>query len=119
MKKTIKILSLIIVFVIGLFLITGCKKSNETEKQLYGSWQNTDIYDVTFTFNEDKTGNETIDTGTNKSERSFTYKIDDEIISIIFDDDEDELEYEYGYRFDNNNLVLIDSIDNELIYKKK
>jgi hypothetical protein len=119
MKKTIKTLSLILVLITGLFLMTGCNKSNEIEEKLYGTWANLDIYDVTFTFNEDKTGSEVIDTGMDKVDRTYTYEVDNEVITIVFDDDEDKLEYEYEYRFDDEDLVLIDSAGTELVYKKK
>ena len=110
MKKNMS-LALILVLV-----LTACENR---DSKLVGTW--TCDYEgikSTYVFKEDGKGSQNITVGENSSDKNYTYKTKDGKILITFDDDK-ELEYPYGYRFDKNDLILKDSLDEEFTCKRK
>jgi len=121
MKKSVKRLLFSLVFVIFTVLLSGCEKK-ELDEKIFGTWEySEDGYSTEFIFKEDGTGSETIkilDSEESKdSISSFTYKTKSGIIYITFEND--SVEFEYKYRFNDKDLVLKDSFNEEITYKKR
>ena len=116
MKFNIKKVLLIPVFVVSIFALTACE--NKSSK-LVGTWL-CDYQGIksTYVFDASGKGSQKLTVEGKSSTRSYTYKTKDNKLLITFDDDK-EFEFSYGYRFDNDNLVLKDSSDEEFTCKKK
>ena len=111
MKKVIKIIVLILLLCVIVFALTGCANKDEKESKkvdpIVGSW----AYgsgSFTYVFNEDGTGT--------YAGRSFTYKIEGDHISILYDGD--SVPFETEYHIDGDTLNVIDSLGNDTLYKK-
>ena len=117
MKKTVKNLSLVFIAMFTVIILVGCSNS-KIDSKVIGTWNyDTDGLNSTYVFNKDATGEQTIKVGENSSKNKFTYETKEGKILITFENDSDV--FEYKYRFEGKNLVLKDSFDEELIYKKK
>ena len=123
MKRTIKYFGFTLFIIFSVFLLTGCNSSKINSKVI-GTWKYSDTevsLETIFVFNEDGTGNEEItitnDGETNTSNQKYTYKTTSDKILITFEGDTDV--FEWKYKFKGNDLILIDSIDTEMTFKKQ
>lgn len=117
MKKIINVLCLLLILVGGVCVLAGCeKKENESKKSesssnpIVGKWTYNDSY--TYSFKDDGTG--TYDTG---KMMSFTYKINGNRISILYEGNTVPFETEFSIKDDVLNIK--DSFGNDTLYKKK
>ncbi len=114
MKKTVKQILLVLVFVVGAFAITACGSSQA--KELVGTWKNDTTlkgYEFIYTFNEDGTGKYDA-AGT---VMNFTYKIDGNKISFKFTDEDMET-LDTTFSIDGDTLNVKDSNNEDVFYKK-
>ena len=112
MKKYIKNILLIVVLLVGVISITGCKKENKKEENptIIGSWEHGSYI---YTFNKDKTGN--YEAYGNKME--FTYEDDGKKVTILYTGNTTPSSYEY--HIEGKKLIIKDSFDNDVEYIKK
>ena len=111
MKKTYRIVSLVVVLLFAVLLLTGCKKKEE-EKGIIGSWNSTTTSYI-YTFNKDGTGYyDSFGKVTN-----FTYTAEKGILSILYDGNKSSFKTEYYV--DNDTLSIKDSSGKDAIYKRK
>ena len=128
MKKVLTIVLIVVLFVGGLFVLTGCDNNNgstsnggssesKTEaksgSEIVGSWKNNSYgSDYIYTFNEDGTGK--YDAAGTLME--FTYTIDGSKISILYTGNTDPFETEF--KIDGDTLNVIDSLGKDTLYQK-
>ena len=117
MKKVITGFCFVLIIIGGLCLFTGCEKKDIASKEdrknvplIVGKWVHDDSY--TYTFNEDGTGN--YDVG---KVMKFTYKIDGNKITILYDGNNSAFETEFSIKDDVLNIK--DSFGNDTLYKRK
>ena len=108
MKRFLKFLCLVLVFAIGVFSLTGCGNSKK-ENTIVGKWQSKEYSSYVYTFNEDGTGD--------YSGSKFTYTIEDNKISILYENS--SVPFESTYEIKDNKLNIIDSFGNDTIYIRK
>ncbi len=108
---------LIAITIISLVTLTGCGKK-ENKDPLIGTWEYKDNYmSATFVFKEKGKGTYTLATGSNKATQNITYEKDDKNISIIYG--EATVPFKTTYRIEDDTFIMLDSLDNEIKYKKK
>ena len=116
MKKTLMVIGLALILVLGVLVLAGCEKSENGEaaesKGIIGSWEYV-TGGYTYIFNEDKTGSYVV--GETKME--FTYEDDGTKVSILYTGNTDASEYEY--RIEGNKLIIKDSLGSDVEYVKK
>ena len=104
-----KIVLFVFVFLASALLLVGCGK-----KGLAGTWASKEYSGrYVYTFNEDGTGN--YDAAGTKMD--FTYKIEDDKISILYTGN--TAPFETRYTLDGNTLNIVDSFGNDTIYTRK
>ena len=110
MKNLFKVLALLMLVSVAVFAFAGCiGKAND----LVGYWKNDELgYDFVYTFNADGTGNYDA-AGT---QMPFTYKLDGNKISFLYDGYTETLDTTFTVNGDE--LVIKDSNDLDTIYKK-
>lgn len=123
MKKIIVTLLAITLLTGALFALTACgnegTKGNETSSvsdsnqtpSIVGEWKYQGM-EFIYTFNEDGTG-EYNAAGTLMP---FTYKIDGDKISILYDGNTDP--FETTFSIDGDTLNVVDSVGNDTLYKR-
>lgn len=109
MKKFIKVFSIALIACIAL---TGCGKKSKKDP-IVGKWTYESMDSVYYVFKEDGTGSYTFAGATKK----FTYKIDKNKISILYDGD--TASFDTTFSIDGNKLNVKDSFGSDTIYKKK
>ena len=111
MKKIFK--SFVIVLV-GVLTLTACGKiESKTKDPIVGKWVYESMDSIYYVFKDDGTGTYTFGGGTKK----FTYKIDGDKISILYDGD--TTSFDTTFSIDGNKLNVKDSFGSDTIYKKK
>lgn len=106
MKK--RVLFTLVLFMLTVVLV-GCGS-----KGLVGSWKSDSFSGAyVYTFNADGTGN--YDAAGTKKE--FTYKTEEDKISILYTGD--TVPFESTYKIDGNKLNIVDSLGNDTFYTKK
>ena len=114
MKKNI-LIALILISTI--LILTGCKNNN-IDSKLIGTWEcDYEGLNSKYVFNEDKTGSQTLTVEENSSTNKYTYETKENKILITYENDTDV--FELGYRFDNNDLGLKDTFDEEFSCQKQ
>ena len=106
MKKYFKVLLVALVLSAGIFALTGCGKDKNT---IVGKWQSKDYSSYVYTFNEDGTGD--------YSGSKFTYKVEENKISITYEGS--TAAFESTYEIKGNELNIKDSFGNDTIYIRK
>ena len=109
MKKFIKIFSIVLITCIAL---TGCGKK-EKKDPIVGKWEYESMSSIYYVFKDDGTGSYTFGGGTKK----FTYKIDGDKLSILYDGDTSS--FDTTFEIKDNKLNVKDSFGSDTIYKKK
>ena len=109
MKKCFKILSIVLITCVAL---TGCGKK-EKKDPIVGKWVYESMDSIYYKFNEDGTGSYTFGGATKK----FTYKIDGNKISILYDGD--NVSFDTTFEIKDKTLNVKDSFGSDTIYKKK
>ena len=133
MKNNIKKIGLIVLLFVSIFLLTACekkekvkdtKKDKETKEEktidskLIGTWKNeSDGINAVYVFEKDGTGKYTITVEENVSEQDMDYYTKDGSLFINFNKDPDTFEIEY--KMENGNLIIFDSLGEELLFKKQ
>ena len=125
MKKIIVSTLIVVLLCAGLFVLTGCENNKEnkevvsenTSKQesIVGVWKNDTTlegYEFIYTFKEDGTG-EYDAAGTLMP---FTYTINGDQISILYEGDTETLDTTFS--IDGDTLNVLDSMGNDTLYKK-
>lgn len=92
MKKTLKIVAIIIVLVLGTFLMAGCGKSNE-KKNIIGTWKKGE---GEYVFNEDGTAI--------MNQRMAKYSMQDNNLYIEYEGITKT--YKFTVKIDNNKMIL-------------
>ena len=98
-----KLLMTLVLF-ITVFTLVGCG----AKKGIVGKWEYEGGMYV-YTFNEDGTGS--------YAGRNFTYTIDGDKISILYDGS--TMPFESTYKIDGNKLNILDSNGKDTIYNRK
>ena len=108
MKKGLRVVCLTAVLVVSMFLLTACGSKNP----IVGQWKyNSGSY--IYTFKEDGTGSyEYLG-----SKMEFTYTLDGNKISILYNGSTSPFESEYS--IDGNTLNIKDSFGNDTLYTKQ
>ena len=110
MKKFLKSLLIALVLCVSVVGLTGCNKSAKKEKNsIVGKWQSKEYSSYVYTFYEDGTGD--------YSGTTFTYKIKDDKISILYDNS--SATFDSTYKINGKELTIKDSFGNDTIYIKK
>ena len=107
MKKGIKTFLITIVFICGVFLITGCGKNSNP---LEGKWAHGSFV---YTFNDDKTC--VYDSAGTKME--CTYEIDGENLSILYKGNTEP--FKTSFKVEGKKLTIKDSLGSDVEYEKK
>ena len=115
--KTKKILAFLLVFALACAFLSACSEKPEetvSEDPLVGEWASKD-FDGTFvyTFNEDGTGSYDA-MGTLMP---FTYTAKDGRLSILYDGD--DYAFETQFTVSEDTLTVKDSLDEDVVYKRK
>lgn len=105
MKKYFKGLLIALVLTISILELTGCGNKNT----IVGKWQSKDYSSYVYTFNEDGTGD--------YSGTKFTYKTEDNKISITYEGS--TAAFESTYEINDNELNIKDSFGEDTIYTRK
>ena len=100
-----KILMVLVLF-ITVFTLVGC---GSKKTGIVGKWEYEGSSLYVYTFNEDGTGN--------YSGMEFTYTIDGDKISILYNGN--TIPFETTYKLEGNKLNILDSNGNDTIYKRK
>lgn len=100
-------LLLVTVLLLGVFVLTGCKKNNG----IVGQWKHTSGY--VYTFNSDKTGSYSY----GSTEMKFTYEDDGKKVSILYTGNTNASSYEY--KIEGNKLIIKDSFGKDVEYTRK
>ena len=108
MKKSILVIGLIFVLLVGIFVLTGC---GNDEKGIIGTWKYKGL-DAAYTFNKDNTGSYKYGT----ADRKFKYEDNGTSVKITYDGDTTGATYEY--KIDGNKLTIKDSFGNDVEYYK-
>lgn len=99
-----------ILYVIGIIasicLLVGCGKKEE-KITIVGTWSYDSLY--TYVFNADGTGD--------YSGMNFTYTVDGDKLSILYEGNTDS--FETTYRIEDNKLIIKDSFDEDVVYTRK
>lgn len=114
MKNVKRGLLLVLILLVAVLVLTGCgnKGEDNTKKNtIVGSWKY-DGADYTYTFNEDGTG----DYNAAGTKMEFTYKTEDNKISILYTGNTAPFETEYSINGDT--LNIIDSFGSDTLYKR-
>ena len=118
MKKQIALLGIIILFMT--ISLSGCAENYS--KKFIGVWEGVSIsenetYNVTFTFNDDKTAEQEIQNHIHL----FFYEVDDFCLYLTLQEFPDYTPICYSYKFSNNdtNLTLINESFHTLKLTKK
>ena len=112
MKKTLMFL-FVAIFTIGL---VGCGKKSESQNAvkkvdpIIGSW---DCSGFVYTFNEDKTCTYAY----SDSKMECTYEIEGDKLSIFYEDA--TVPFETTFKIEEDKLIIKDSLDEDVIYKRK
>ena len=109
MKRFLKVFSIVFIACITL---TGCGKK-EKKDPIVGKWEYESMSSIYYVFKEDGTGSYTFGGATKK----FTYKIDGNKISILYDGDTNS--FDTTFEINDKDLNVKDSFGNDTIYKKK
>ena len=129
MKRFVKSLFLVFVFMIGVFVLTGCGKTGNTiqkteaadeiDSQIIGTWElDEDGYTATYVLNADGTGSYTLTVEEDSDVKELTYKTENNKLLVTFKGDTDVFESEYSFK-DNNTLGIKDSFGEEFNYVRK
>ncbi len=97
---------LFLAFVAAIILFTGCG----SRTTIVGKWEADGYKGFIYTFNEDKTCSYDVA----GSKRDCTYEMKDNKLSILFNGDTAPFETEY--RIENNQLIIKDSLGNDVKY---
>ena len=106
MKKIL--LSLALVFTLML-VITGCGK----KEGLVGSWEHETFKGYVYTFNEDKT----CKYDAYGTIMNCTYEVDGDKLSILYTGN--TAPFETTYKIEGDTLTIKDSLDSDVVYKRK
>ena len=121
MKKILKSISIISIIIVGLLIITACsskENKNEIDSNVIGTWEYTeDSITATYIFKEDGTGTYTMTVEENTVEKEVEYYTKDGKLFINYDKEPET--FELKYQKSGNDLIIYDSFDEELLYKKK
>lgn len=121
MKRYVKGLLVIFVFLAGFLTLTGCGKktgNSGIDSQVIGTWESeSEGIKTTYVLNEDGTGTYTIAFGDQADEKKLTYKTENNKLLITFEGDTDV--YESEYQLKDGNLIIKDSFDTETEFQKK
>lgn len=113
MKKTLKIVAILIMMAAAMLALTGCKnKKEEAKDPIVGVWK----YEnggYTYTFKEDGTGDYSL--GSTKME--FTYKTEGDKLSITYKGS--TAPFETTFEIKDNKLNVKDSANKDTIYIKQ
>lgn len=109
MKRFLKVFSIVLIACIAL---TGCGKK-EKKDPIVGKWEYESMSSIYYVFKEDGTGSYTFGGATKK----FTYKIDGDKLSILYDGDTDS--FDTTYKIDGNKLIIKDSFNEDVTYTRK
>ena len=119
MNKKGIIIAIVAVIVVAAVVVAcialSSKKTETSSNSIVGSWKNdTTIlgYEFVYTFNADGTGNYNA-AGT---DMPFTYKIDGDKISILYDGD--TVSFDTTFSLNGNTLNVLDSNGNDTLYQK-
>ena len=112
MKKTLKVLAIVAILVSALFALTGCGEKSKSTNSIVGSWK-AEQGEYIYTFNEDGTGNYSVYSTT----MEFTYKTENDKISITYNGSTAPFETEYSINGDTLNIK--DSFGKDTFYKKQ
>ena len=116
--KKLKNLLLVSIVMIGVATLTACDKKEENKDPLIGTWEYNDNYMIaTFVFEENGKGTYTLSSGDNKSTLEIKYEKDDKNISITYGDA--TVPFETTYKIEDDTFIMLDSLKNEVKYKKK
>ena len=128
--KTFKKLLFVFVILVGMFTLVGCGKEKDSFKettkeektidtQVIGTWDYTeeDVMTAIYVLNEDGTGTYTITVGENTVEKTVEYYTKDGVLYINYDGEEDT--YELPYSIKDGDLVIVDSLGEDVVYVKK
>ena len=110
MKKSIIIISSILILVLSLVVLTGCE--NKSSKPIVGSWEYT-TGGYVYTFKDDGTGSYAYGT----ANREFTYEDDGTKVKITYNGDTTGSTYEY--KIEGKKLIIKDNLGNDVEYNKK
>ena len=105
-----KYLKVLVVLVLSVIVLTGCKNRKEKKVSIVGKWA-FDSY--VYTFNEDKTCSYDA-AGTLMK---CTYEVDGDKLSILYDGN--TAPFETTFSIDGKKLNIKDSFGNDTIYTKK
>lgn len=116
--KKVKSLLLVAIVILGAITLTGCGKKEENKDPLIGTWEYKDNYiTATFVFEENGKGTYTLGSGDNKATQDIKYEKDDKNISITYG--EATVPFETTYKIEDDTFIMLDSLNNEVKYKKK
>lgn len=117
MKKYIKIICMVFILFVGVVILAGCSKKASIDSGVVGNWKyDEDGILAIYIFNKDGTGSYTITVEENTVVKDLDYYTKDGKLFINYDKDPDTFELEYKLK--NGNLLVYDSLGEELIYKK-
>ena len=139
MKKTLVTILVIVLLIAGLFTLTACDKTKEdnsneitldsesnndyneeilevgsnSPEEIIGQWKNHSYgYDFIYTFEDDGKGNY----NAAGKDMPFTYTIDGNKISILYDGDTES--FDTTFSIDGDTLNVVDSMGEDTLYEK-
>ena len=118
MRKEFRNSLLVLLLVLSLFTTLGCSKKSNIDSKVIGTWEHNDeALKAIYVLKKDGTGSYTMTVGENTVEKKVDYYTKVGQLFINYDKDPDTFELEYSIK--NNSLVIIDSLNEEVVYKKK